>query len=641
MSNPQNTDLFKNLLTNFITEEEIPQTLCDSFKDINILSRSYPGLEYFTDISNITPSTTLNTGGKILSWISISGNIGIAKVKIGEAIYEKRVFVKIIHLLDPFIVLKNGYLKNEDKNEKINRKNNQAYIDCITASILSKLKEIGVSKHLLEVYGAVCGIQKQYKFNITDDYNSLKDKEWFWEKIGLSGEHLIIETDEDCDEEIINLIKTVPFEFDEESDNLCEIDKNIEIDMKSVCSFKSQSEVQLDISKNDIDSNDIFMELESCDSFSTKSNKTFQINKKDGSRSTKHTNYDDCSEIDIEELIYDNNIELYINFDDMPVLVLFQEAADGTLSDLVDIDYNKEYEIYEQFCEDSDSCEESEEEEDAVSCAADSQDDEAVSQDEEADDSQTADSCEEEIPEEMAAELAALYCERDERWPAWLFQIIAALTQLQSLLNLCHNDLHSSNIMWKNTKDEYLYYKSNNGTAWKVPTYGKIFYIIDFGRATFEFNGQSIYSDDYMINGDAHGQYNYGELYTDGLPEVKPNRSFDLCRLSTSMLYDLFIETPISRNTKLLYKEGDWEKHITISDTYNLLWKWVVDSSGKNLLINKEGEELYTGFDLYIKIAATAINAIPKKQLNIAPFSNFINKSKKHNKNIKYQSLFI
>jgi hypothetical protein len=152
-----------------------------------------------------------------------------------------------------------------------------------------------------------------------------------------------------------------------------------------------------------------------------------------------------------------------------------------------------------------------------------------------------------------------------------------------------------------------------------------------------------IYSDDYMINGDAHGQYNYGDLYDESLgPEIKPNLSFDLCRLSTSMLYDLFIETPVSRNNKILSKEGNWEKHITISDTYNILWKWIIDNSGRNLLINKDGEELYTGFDLYIKIAATATNAVPKKQITISPFSNFINKTKKqNNKNIKYQSLFI
>jgi hypothetical protein len=43
--------------------------------------------------------------------------------------------------------------------------------------------------------------------------------------------------------------------------------------------------------------------------------------------------------------------------------------------------------------------------------------------------------------------------------------------------------------MWKNTKEEYLYYKSRNGKIWKVPTYGKIFYIIDFGRASIIDSG--------------------------------------------------------------------------------------------------------------------------------------------------------
>ena len=237
------------------------------------------------------------------------------------------------------------------------------------------------------------------------------------------------------------------------------------------------------------------------------------------------------------------------------------------------------------------------------------------------------------------AELAALHLERDEKLSAWLFQIITALVQFQNLIQLCHNDLHTNNVMWKHTKEEYLYYKSNNGKVWKVPTYGKLLYIIDFGRATFNLDNKEYYSDDYLEDGDAYGQYNYGNMYNSDLPEIKPNFSFDLCRLSTSIIDDLFIETPTVKNDKILYKEGSWEKKETISDIYNILWKWLIDKNGKNILINKDYIERFKGFDLYIKIASDCNKSIPKNQLHISPFNNFIIKNKKQISN--FQNLFI
>ena len=75
--------------------------------------------------------------------------------------------------------------------------------------------------------------------------------------------------------------------------------------------------------------------------------------------------------------------------------------------------------------------------------------------------------------------------EWEAMWAAWLFQIIAALCAAQHTLSLTHNDLHSNNIVYSETDEEFLYYQKRDGTTWKVPTYGKVFRIIDFGRAVF------------------------------------------------------------------------------------------------------------------------------------------------------------
>ena len=61
-----------------------------------------------------------------------------------------------------------------------------------------------------------------------------------------------------------------------------------------------------------------------------------------------------------------------------------------------------------------------------------------------------------------------------------LFQISFALSYLQKHYQFTHNDLHSDNIMLKPTKIPYLYFHINK-TYFRIPTFGKITKIIDFG----------------------------------------------------------------------------------------------------------------------------------------------------------------
>ena len=56
------------------------------------------------------------------------------------------------------------------------------------------------------------------------------------------------------------------------------------------------------------------------------------------------------------------------------------------------------------------------------------------------------------------------------------------LITYQKLFSFTHNDLHTNNIMYINTQKRYLNYRYN-GSHYKVPTYGKIFKIIDCQKA--------------------------------------------------------------------------------------------------------------------------------------------------------------
>lgn len=210
-------------------------------------------------------------------------------------------------------------------------------------------------------------------------------------------------------------------------------------------------------------------------------------------------------------------------------------------------------------------------------------------------------------------------------WSAWLFQIIAALCVAQHTLSLTHNDLHSNNIVYTETKEEFLYYAKRDGTTWKVPTYGKIFRIIDFGRAIFRLKNKTIFSDDFREGNDAATQYNFGALRDVSRGgELGPNPSFDLARLAVSMFEALFPEEPPKRKGgKVLSEEEGLKVYETESDLFNVMWSWMVTDFGENILINAEGEEKYPDFDLYNVIAELCHQAIPSEQVNKKPFSHF------------------
>ena len=194
-----------------------------------------------------------------------------------------------------------------------------------------------------------------------------------------------------------------------------------------------------------------------------------------------------------------------------------------------------------------------------------------------------------------------------DEWKSCLLQIIMSLLTYNKAFDFVHNDLHSNNVMYVNTDKKWLYYCYNK-TYYKVPTFGKIYKLIDFGRATYSFKGEKICSDSFHPKGDAATQYNYGPYYNKDKPLLKPNKSFDLCRLACS-LYDYFF---------------DEEEQDPIS---KLVLGWCEDDKGKNVMYKKNGMERYPDFKLYKMIARCVHNHTPEEQLPF--FSKFIVSRKK------------
>ncbi len=271
---------------------------------------------------------------------------------------------------------------------------------------------------------------------------------------------------------------------------------------------------------------------------------------------------DDSSNEEEEDDDDDSGPDIGLEFKDMPVLMSFQKEADGVMDDL----------FFDE--------------------------------------------------EEVGAKAGTAAWEA--RWTAWIFQVCAALAQMQATYNMTHNDLHTNNVVWTETKEPFLFYK--HGTdMYKVPTYGKIFHIIDFGRAIFRVGHRQWISDDYIGDNDAAGQYNFGPIFNPRKPKVLPNMSFDLTRFAVSCLEEIFPDQPPKKKrspVKLSEEPGRtmWE---TISPLFNLLWNWLLTDKGENVLWDADDEDRYPDFRLYEVIARSCHNAVPSEQFSKEPFASF------------------
>ena len=74
--------------------------------------------------------------------------------------------------------------------------------------------------------------------------------------------------------------------------------------------------------------------------------------------------------------------------------------------------------------------------------------------------------------------------------------------------------------MYISTEKQFIYYIFNN-TYYKVPTYGKIYKIIDYGRAIYKYNGKMMCSDSFHPKGDAASQYNFEPFFDSKKPWSK------------------------------------------------------------------------------------------------------------------------
>ncbi len=622
---------FNHLLDSFVISKPVPQSLRDSFPSVKIHGRYHPGLTQFHPAKKLNNDSTFASNGTLIAFAadptSNDPRFGIGKIQYSNGTIDHRpVFVKTIHLLDPFDFLEGNYGEVDGSNEaawlasrtprketddddladrweKLDSMYNRAYVDATAMSLFGRLKEEDILPHTLQSYGMVVGIHDSYWHDITDDFESLRAHRWFWDTIGDHKDKIKIVSAEPVSESFRAHLLTAPAYFEEEDGETCSSihtgdevasseDEETDDELAELPPLETATSSEPSGFISDLEDISSYEESAPPSPCTIESSISFNL---DYLETTSIQSDNDAPVLNLHQKASGDcasdtssgcgKIRILVECKHMPVLLLFQEAATGTMDDLLEDDM--EYM-------------------DAL-LAPDTASDGAVK-----------------MTESLLGIVQLTGQERDMRWAAWIMQVIAALTQMQALVGFCHNDLHTNNIVWTKTADEFIYYQNSACEYFKVPTYGKIFHIIDFGRATFTIGKKSFMSDDFFVGNDAHGQYNYDACFDPERPVVMPNKSFDLCRLAVSMVDAIYDETPVATmKGELLHTEGRWKKYTTTSDLYNRMWEWMIDSKGRNVLRTSDGEDRFPGFELYTHIASYIHNAVPREQWTKLPFSKY------------------
>ena len=513
----------------------------------------------------------------------------------------QKVFIKMAPLLDPFKYVVGKYnhtdpclfnLPSFDPSVNVHPKiadtNNSAFVDGFFSYLTSRVLHDHGFIHGLDYYGSFLAVKNDYNINIIDDLDYLIQSDFF------NKQQNVLFKVEDYSHLIVN---SEPKELKP---------LKISSSLKSNHSILSINSIDDTLFENIFETNNTTVSLDDVKSMQvelvdiTNSNNFDVINQKKSetlnsgstcSSRTSHTNDDDLSELDDNELD-DNQNDSFSKH---------SGSGSGAGSD-IDMEDNEDD-------GDLESDDDSSIEEETLMLT---------------------------FPKFPVQLICLEHCEntfdnliingelKQEEWFSALMQIIMSLITYQKMFAFTHNDLHTNNIMYIPTNKKHLYYLYKK-KVYKVPTFGKIYKIIDFGRAIYKFNGKLFCSDSFQTSGDAATQYNIEPYFNDKKPRLEPNFSFDLCRLACSIFDYVVDDFEMIKNLSNLNSD--------LSSLIKIIVEWCIDDNGINVLYKNNGLERYPDFKLYKMIARCVHNHTPGAQLERPEFSNFVVSNKNIPKN--------
>ena len=594
----KNTDLFKRFeepTTLFLSKTQNYIPIYTRFFNLNDTNYNSINLNNKWFISNIESKDAIDEDA------FENRNIFNCRIKNTDnnKVKDREVFFKMAPLLDPYKYMIGKYdvtdqtlftlpklnSTPDDCNIKVIDYNNAAYVDGMFLFLSSQLKYTHKFINGVDYYGSFLAIKNDFKLNVFDDIDYLNNSAFF-----NKNKNQLFKIDD------------YEYLFQQESTKLKPITIGNNISLKSLKSvdehmfediFEDVSSSGLDSNETAIDLNDLKdMSIDLVDLMNSNTTINQQVTLKSNSTCSSrssHTNDEDIED-HCENCNYPEEFESC------------SEKLDANNEDDNEDDNKKEDDDEEQWTDDDDEYEE--------------------------------ERIEATIPKFPVQVIAMEYCKNTfddlilnkdlstEEWLSAFMQIIMILITYQKAFNFTHNDLHTNNVMYIETEKKFLYYCYKK-KYYKVPTFGRIFKIIDFGRSIFKFDGKIFCSDSFQIGGDAATQYNTEPYFNDKKPRLEPNPSFDLCRLACS-IFDYIIDD--FEEMRDLTKITDPIKR--------LIFEWCLDDKGINMLYKNNGVERYPEFKLYKMISRCVHYHTPQAQLERPEFDAFSKFSNTEIKNI-------
>lgn len=491
------------------------------------------------------------------------------------------VYMKVVHLLNPVALMKTreGYIDPATYNvfwdyghSDLRFEHNKGYTETLAYHLTSAIGSERGIPHFTKWYGAVRGLADTYSYDMDEDFDVYRFRRWFWANYEAGWFDLDIRPRDTnvrmTREEIVAEFKPDDELLTDEDDDDVEEAKTDSGSTIECVDFGVGAYAYADASPIDLAN----LETVSMGTLETLSTATmdFAINPD----SQSHKPYSDSGDMTEAASLWEV-YKLHAVIPRMPVVINFLEKHEGSMDKLME--------------------------------------------------EETGSVLTEEGEEDQAEDMLVEHPIDEYKWNAWFFQVVAALTAAQEYLHLTHNDLHTNNILWKSTDQAYLFYKFG-GASYKVPTYGKVFCLIDYGRAIYIVDHKhTMISSDFYDNNDAAGQYNFGPMMCEDDPHRNPNKSFDLALLAASVLRSLFYMNPRQMpKGALMTKEGDWTVRETESVLFNMLWTWLASKDKKCMYETDDGYERWEGFDLYKGLAEYAAHAVPAEQFGKAWCKKFV-----------------
>lgn len=572
----KNTELFKRFEqpdTLFLSKTQNYIPIYTRFFNLNNTNYNSINLNNKWYISNIESKRDSQDNEE-----DVNHNLFNCRIKNIESnkVKDKEVFFKMAPLLDPYKYMIGKYdISNpklfnlpkfgstmEDCNAKFIDCNNAGYVDGMFLFLSSQLRHTYKFINGVDYYGSFLAIKNDFKLNVFDDIDYLNNSDFF----NKNKNHLFKIDDYD-------------HLFQQDSTKLKPIIIGNNVSLKSLNSVN----------------NDLFEDIFDDDNSNTE---TFGLN-------------------DLKEMSID-----LVDLTNSNIVTQHQVTLKSTSTCSSRSSYTNDEDIEEcENCDEPEVFDSGSEKLDDKNSNDNDEDDWTDASDEEYEFEEER--IEVTIPKFPVQVIAMEYCEntfddliltqnlKTEEWLSAFLQIIMILITYQKAFNFTHNDLHTNNVMYNHTDKKYLYYFYKK-KYYKVPTFGRLFKIIDFGRSIFKFDGKLFCSDSFQNGGDAATQYNTEPYFNEKKPRLEPNPSFDLCRLACS-IFDYIIDD--FEEMKDLSKITDPFKR--------LVFEWCLDDKGINMLYKNNGIERYPEFKLYKMIARCVHYHTPQAQLERPEFDAF------------------